>query len=149
MDIMTSMQKMIIQVMSNKHSYLRQFSIILYQPSTDEICFSWSYSHISYWYYFCFIDKIETLFDFMDMQNEKSIELLQLTTLKLGDIARFCNRYPNIEISDEISDQDDITFASTVNVHVTLECLDQLLASVIAPLFQQKCKEGCESVQLL
>ena len=85
----------------------------------------------------------------MDMQNEKSVELLQLTTLKLGDIARFCNRYPNIEISDEISDQDDITFASTVNVHVTLECLDQLLPSVIAPLFQQKRKEGCESVQLL
>ena len=85
----------------------------------------------------------------MDMQDEKPVELLQLTTSKLGDIARFYNRYPNIELSDETSDQDDITFGITVNVHVTLKCLDQLSASVIAPLFQQKRKEGSESIQLL
>ena len=94
---------------------------------------------------FVLLSKIETLVDLMDMQDEKPVELLQLTTSKLGNIARFCNRYPNIEVSDEISDQDDITFANTVNVHVTLECLDQLSTSVIAPLFQQKRKEGCAS----
>ena len=44
----------------------------------------------------------------MDMQDEKCVELLQLTTSKLDDTARFCNRYPNIEVSYKISDQDDI-----------------------------------------
>ena len=34
----------------------------------------------------------------MDTQDEKRLELLQLSTSKLGDIARFCNRYPNIEV---------------------------------------------------
>ena len=61
---------------------------------TDIICF--------------FLQKIKTLFDLMDMQDEKCVELLQLTTSKLDDTARFCNRYPNIEVSYKISDQDDI-----------------------------------------
>ena len=42
-----------------------------------------------------------------------------------------------------------VTFGITVNVHVTLKCLNQLSASVIAPLFQQQLKEDSESIQLL
>ena len=31
------------------------------------------------------------------------------TFLSLQDVARFCNRYPNIELSFEVQDKDDIS----------------------------------------
>jgi pre-mRNA-splicing helicase BRR2 len=78
----------------------------------------------------------------MEMQDEDRVELLQLSTSKLADVARFCNRYPNIEVSYEIPDKDEITSGSTVNVNVNLERADEVSGPVIAPLFPQKREEG-------
>ena len=78
----------------------------------------------------------------MEMQDEERFELVQLSTSKLADVARFCNRYPNIEVSFEIAEKDDVTPGVTVNVHVTLERADEVSGPVIAPLFPQKREEG-------
>jgi len=82
---------MVTQGMWNKDSYLRQlphFTSEIIQRCTEK--------------------KIETVFDLMEMQDEERVELLQLSTSKLADVARFCNRYPNIEVSYEVSDKNDI-----------------------------------------
>ena len=76
------------------------------------------------------------------MQDEDRVELLKLSGSKLADVARFCNRYPNIEVSYEIPDKDEITAGSTVNVNVTLERPDEVSGPVVAPLFPQKREEG-------
>lgn len=78
----------------------------------------------------------------MEMQDEDRIALLQLSTSKLSDVARFCNRYPNIEISYEIADKDDISSGNSVTVSVNLERADEVGGPVIAPLFPQKREEG-------
>ncbi|CAF3005593.1 unnamed protein product [Rotaria sp. Silwood2] len=58
--------------------------------------------------------------------DEDLIELLQLNQSKLTDVARFCNRYPNIEVSYEIRDKDDLTSDSIFNVYVALERADKV-----------------------
>lgn len=78
----------------------------------------------------------------MEMQDEDRVALLKLSTSKLADVARFCNRYPNIEVSYEVTDRDEITTGGSVNVSVTLERADEVSGPVIAPLFPQKRDEG-------
>lgn len=78
----------------------------------------------------------------MEMQDEDRVELLQLSTSKLADVARFCNQYPNIEISYDIPDKNDVTAGSTVHVNVAIERADEELGPVIEPLFPQKREEG-------
>ncbi|CAF0840833.1 unnamed protein product [Adineta steineri] len=117
--------QMITQGMWNKDSFLRQlphFTSEIIQRCTEK--------------------KIETVFDLMEMQDEDRVELLQLSTSKLADVARFCNRYPNIEVSYEVPDKEDISSGSTVNVNVSLERADEVSGPVIAPLFPQKREEG-------
>ena len=46
----------------------------------------------------------------MEMEDEEERnQLLQLTDAQMADVARFCNRYPNIELSYEVADKDDVT----------------------------------------
>ena len=53
--------------------------------------------------------KIESIFDIMEMDDDDRNSLLQLTEAEMADVARFCNRYPNIELSYEVEDKDRIT----------------------------------------
>lgn len=45
---------------------------------------------------------VETVFDIMELEDEDRLRLLQLNETQLADVARFCNRYPNIELSYEV-----------------------------------------------
>ena len=49
----------------------------------------------------------------MEMEEEDRDALLQLTEPQMADVARFCNRYPNIELSYEVADKDEITRSVT------------------------------------
>lgn len=51
---------------------------------------------------------MESIFDIMEMEDEERTALLQLSDLQMADVARFCNRYPNIELSYEVADKDNI-----------------------------------------
>ena len=88
-------------------------------------------------WYFYFLQSIETVFDVMEMEDEDRNELLQLTESQMADVARFCNRYPNIEMTYEIQEKDNLHSGSTVNVMVTLEREDEITGPVIAPFFPQ------------
>lgn len=90
----------------------------------------------------CQEKNIETVFDIMELEDEDRTSLLQLNDQQMADVARFCNRYPNIEMNFEVVDKDKIHSGSSVNVNVQLEREDEITGPVIAPLFPQKREEG-------
>lgn len=85
----------------------------------------------------CQEKNIETVFDIMELEDEDRTRLLQLSDIQMADVARFCNRYPNIEMSFEVVDKERINSGSTVNVVVQLEREDEVTGPVIAPFFPQ------------
>uniref|UniRef100_A0A8D8QH49 U5 small nuclear ribonucleoprotein 200 kDa helicase n=3 Tax=Cacopsylla melanoneura TaxID=428564 RepID=A0A8D8QH49_9HEMI len=117
--------QMITQAMWSKDSYLKQlphFNADIIKRSTEK--------------------KVETVFDIMELEDEDRLKLLQLTESQLADVARFCNRYPNIELSYEVIGKDRISSGSSVNVVVNLEREDEVTGPVIAPFYPQKREEG-------
>ncbi len=54
------------------------------------------------------MQEIESVFDVMDMEDEDRNTLLNLSDAQMQDVARFCNRYPNIELTYEILNKDSI-----------------------------------------
>ena len=51
---------------------------------------------------------MESIFDIMEMEDEDRSGLLQLSDTQIADVARFCNRYPNIELSYEVAEKENI-----------------------------------------
>lgn len=54
------------------------------------------------------LQGVESVFDIMEMEDEDRNALLQLSDAQIADVARFCNRYPNIELSYEVVERDGI-----------------------------------------
>jgi hypothetical protein len=52
----------------------------------------------------------------MEMEDEDRNSMLQFSEAQMADVARFCNRYPNIELTYEVQDKDSIS-RSTDNTH--------------------------------
>lgn len=73
----------------------------------------------------------------MELEDEDRTKLLQLSDAQMADVARFCNRYPNIEMNFEVVDSERIHSGSAVNVVVQLEREDEVTGPVIAPFFPQ------------
>ncbi|XP_073478160.1 U5 small nuclear ribonucleoprotein 200 kDa helicase [Aquarana catesbeiana] len=117
--------QMVTQAMWSKDSYLKQLPHF-----TSE--------HIKR----CTDKGVESVFDIMEMEDEDRTELLELTDSQMADVARFCNRYPNIELSYEVADKDIIRSGGAVVVLVQLEREEEVTGPVIAPLFPQKREEG-------
>ncbi len=90
----------------------------------------------------CCSQSIESIFDVMEMDDEPRNALLQLSEAQMGDVARFCNRYPNIELTYEVQDKDSISSGTHVNVAVTLEREDEVTGPVVAPFFPQVSGAG-------
>jgi Sec63 Brl domain. len=80
---------------------------------------------------------VETVFDIMELEDDDRLRLLQLSESQLADVARFCNRYPNIELSYEVLNKDRISSGSSVNVVVNLDREDEVTGPVIAPFYPQ------------
>lgn len=45
----------------------------------------------------------------MEMEDDTRNSLLELTESQMADVARFCNRYPNIEMTYEVAEKDNIS----------------------------------------
>eukprot|EP00057_Strongylocentrotus_purpuratus_P008588 XP_011663062.1 PREDICTED: LOW QUALITY PROTEIN: U5 small nuclear ribonucleoprotein 200 kDa helicase-like [Strongylocentrotus purpuratus] len=83
--------QMVTQAMWNKDSYLKQlphFGQELVKKCTEK--------------------SIESIFDVMEMEDEERHELLQMTDAQMADVARFCNRYPNIELMYDVQEKDGL-----------------------------------------
>ncbi|KAK3589739.1 hypothetical protein CHS0354_021060 [Potamilus streckersoni] len=117
--------QMVTQAMWSKDSYLKQlphFTADIIKRCQDK--------------------NIESIFDVMEMEDEERNDLLMLTETQMADVARFCNRYPNIEMSFEVQDKDSVHSGSAINVIVSLDREDDVSGPVVAPFFPQKREEG-------
>ena len=117
--------QMMTQAMWSKESYLKQI------PHLDADALER-----------CAEAKVESIFDIMELEDEDRDKLLQLTDEKMGDVARFCNRYPNIELQYDVLDKQDIVTGGGINVEVKLEREDEVTGPVIASFFPTKREEG-------
>lgn len=54
------------------------------------------------------LQGIESVFDIMDMEDEERNVLLGLSENQMQDVARFCNRYPSIDLAYEVQNKDGI-----------------------------------------
>lgn len=86
--------------------------------------------------------KLESVLDILEMEDVDRSKLLtsHLNDQQVADVARFCNRYPNIEMSYEIQPQTDSGAIPVVNV--TLEREEDSVGPIIAPFFPQKREES-------
>lgn len=96
-------------------------------------------------------DNIEGVFDILTLEDDIRNELLQLPNEKMADVAVFCNNYPNVEMSFEVQEPDDVVAGNPVQVVVNLEreidedmTEDEIatLGKVSAPLFPAEKKES-------
>jgi pre-mRNA-splicing helicase BRR2 len=97
-------------------------------------------------------EPIESVFDILSLEDDVRNDLLRLDDAKMADVAVFCNNYPNIEVSYEVQDADDVTTGDPVQVAVQLErdvdeeemTEEELaeLGTVSAPLYPEEKKEG-------
>ena len=114
--------QMLTQAMWSKDSFLKQlphFTADMIKRCTDK--------------------KIESVFDIMDMEDDARNSLLELAPAQMLDVARFCNRYPNIDLSFEVLHKENIFSGSPVVVTVKLEREEEesVAPHVIAPFFPQ------------
>ncbi|KAF6148789.1 hypothetical protein GIB67_038122 [Kingdonia uniflora] len=65
--------------------------------------------------------SVETIFDLVEMEDDERKELLQMSESQLLDIIRFCNRFPNIDMSYEVLEAEDVTVGEDLTLQVTLE----------------------------
>lgn len=65
--------------------------------------------------------SIESVVDLVEMEDDERRELLQMSDSQLLDIARFCNRFPNIDMAYEVLEGEDIRPGENVTIQVMLE----------------------------
>lgn len=89
--------------------------------------------------------EVESVFDLTDLEDDDRNQIMQMTGAEKADVARYCNRYPNVELDYEVEDADDIHSGSPVTVVVNLDRDDEDGAQsgpVIAPYFPQRKDES-------
>ena len=79
--------------------------------------------------------KFISVFDIIEMENDERDDLLKMDEGQMTDVAKFCNRYPNIEMNHEVVDPEDAQTGSPTIVNVTLEREDELQGNVIGKFF--------------
>lgn len=89
--------------------------------------------------------KVETIFDLIELSDDKRRDLLQLSNRQLADVARVCNAYPNIDLSYKlVQGQGGVSAGGpmSLQVELTREADEDEIAPVHAPHFPKEKQEG-------
>ncbi|KAJ6502434.1 putative RNA helicase [Mycena sanguinolenta] len=62
---------------------------------------------------------IESVYDVMEMEDDKRVELLQMTSAQMKDVAMFVNSYPTLDVSHELV-KGDYTAGAPIILQVSL-----------------------------
>jgi pre-mRNA-splicing helicase BRR2 len=66
-------------------------------------------------------DAGESVFDIMEMEDDVRNKCLKMNNKQLAEVARYVNRYPNVDLSFEIVDKDEIVAGESVTLKILLE----------------------------
>jgi pre-mRNA-splicing helicase BRR2 len=78
--------------------------------------------------------EVETIFDFTEMDNEKRKHILKgLSNKQILEIAKVCNRYPNIEVTHQVLNADNIE-SGTGNVVVSVQLEREMSEPELSPV---------------
>ncbi|BHF63398.1 hypothetical protein SprV_0200639000 [Sparganum proliferum] len=94
--------------------------------------------------------NLESPFDLIELEDSaKSALLADLSQAQMADVIHFCNRYPDVELTYDVSGANGPVTAKTqvkagenVTVNVSIERDEANVGPVIAPFFPQKREEG-------
>ncbi|KAF8377969.1 hypothetical protein HHK36_031358 [Tetracentron sinense] len=90
--------------------------------------------------------SIETVFDLVEMEDDERRELLQMSDSQLLDIAWFCNRFPNIDLTYKVLESDNVRagvdFTLQVSLERDLEGRRSEVGPVVAPRYPKAKEEG-------
>ncbi|PZC71643.1 hypothetical protein B5X24_HaOG212854 [Helicoverpa armigera] len=114
--------QMVTQAMWAKDSYLRQlphFTTELVQRCSEK--------------------GVETVFDVMELEDNARAKLLQLSPTEMADVARFCNRYPNVEL----------TYENILLLNIIVLCIGQLILWKVRKSVQSVTLFIVDALQLL
>lgn len=78
----------------------------------------------------CVCQGVESIFDIMELEDEARNALLQLSDGQMADVARFCNRYPNIELSYEVADKDSVKRSGVTSIRLLCVVVMQVCVCV-------------------
>ncbi|EGD81008.1 ASCC3L1 protein [Salpingoeca rosetta] len=92
-------------------------------------------------------NELESIFDITECEDDVRDKVLQLSPAQMADVARYCNRYPSIELEYEVEDEEDVHAGAPVLVSVALERDededdDTPVGPVIAPFYPQRKEEA-------
>ncbi|KAL7083867.1 hypothetical protein ACP275_14G188400 [Erythranthe tilingii] len=90
-------------------------------------------------------NKVETIADLVKMDDDERRELLRMPDAQLMDIARCCNRLPDIDLTYEVENGDNVRAGEDIRLHVILERDLQGRAEVgpvNAPRYPKSKEEG-------
>jgi pre-mRNA-splicing helicase BRR2 len=118
------LSQMCIQSMWNRDSPLKQIPHLT-QSMLDQLA----------------AKKIEQVFDVMEMADDDRSKILQLDNQRMANVARFVNRYPNIEVSFEAPETAVQGESSSISISLEREHEGEL-GPVIAPYFPTQKDEG-------
>ncbi|KAL6768281.1 hypothetical protein ACKKBF_B38500 [Auxenochlorella protothecoides x Auxenochlorella symbiontica] len=86
---------------------------------------------------------VEGVFDLMEMEDAERRALLKLEEPQLAEVARWCNRYPDVAVTYELAEPDAIRAGESASLVVSLEREGEgEVTPVIAPLFPGKKEEA-------
>lgn len=91
--------------------------------------------------------EVESIFELTDLEDEDRDAVLGMNEQQLADVARFCNRYPNVALDYKVEDAEAAKTHAPVFVSVSLdrdedEPDDAVVGPVIAPFFPQRKEEA-------
>lgn len=64
--------------------------------------------------------SVTSVFDLIDMDDDMRIKALNLSTAKYAEVAAACNRYPNIEMEFELSENEVSAGDQVGEIHTSL-----------------------------
>jgi len=93
----------------------------------------------------CAAKDVEGVFDLLELDDKERDELTGFSKTQMSDVAKVCNVYPNIEMTYEVLEPDEVAVGTTVSVKVVLEREvdgDYKVAPVHAPYYSKPKDEG-------
>jgi pre-mRNA-splicing helicase BRR2 len=93
--------------------------------------------------------SVESIFDLIDLDDAARTSILQMPRAQLGDVARFCNSYPALEVDVAVENADALAAGQPMAVIVTLSRGDEdaedgapAVGPAVAPFFPGRKEEG-------